>query len=191
MALDPTNGNSFAASIPPPQNPFLPLVAIRGPSFLDTEACLCALQETRERDSRDAVWQCIGDQQDDVYETSSGKWFRARDDEGEVDGRIDDDSNPPSAEEPLVFDSDISALSSFDNEEQLKLENRFCTGRNRTSFSTSFYRAAEQLENDEDPVDAVPCFKPPGTALPVRIQNAESWLENGCLEGFLCKFSLV
>lgn len=170
-----------------PQDPFIPQIGIRGPSFLDSEACLCALRDAPGGGDQ-AAWQCIGNQTQGVYLVASGKWFLPQS-EGNVpvDGPIWDASNPPKTARALTYtvgtgfqDAKLDSLSVFD---------RSCTAQNRSSFSTSFYSAAAKLSRDEVPLEQMPCYRP--GALPMQIQSPTDWAAKGCNEGFLCTNNTV
>lgn len=165
------------------QNPFYPQETPQGPSFLDTGACLCALQETPAANSSLAVWHCIGNQTEGVYTTTSGIWFNTTHGGTDVNGSIYDDTNGPQTDEVLLYEadalepsSDLSSLSPYD---------RACTGQNETTFSTAFYRAAEEIANNEPVVDGAQCWREGASA--VQIQNLTDWQSQGCNRGFLCR----
>lgn len=188
------SADAFGSLIGKIQFPFMPQVEPEGPSFLDTEACLCALQTSPGSETGGEIkWQCIGNQTDGVYTTRGGKWFDAQDGTATLSDRIDDGSNPPVAENPYRFDTSTGQFQEVeDDDSSLDSRNRVCTGRNRTSFSTSFYNARRQQEANEIPVDGLPCFRPGDPsgqlpAVPIVLQNERSWREKGCSEGFLCK----
>lgn len=162
-----------------PQDPFLAQVDPQGPSFLDTGACLCALQTTPARNSDEAAWQCIGNQTQGVYQATTGKWFKAADSGAKVDGPINDNSNAPETKTALVWTS--GALKELTDDDNLSIYDDACTGENQTTFSTAFYR----VEKDDEAIESLPCWR--AGALPIKIQEAKDWEKAGCLEGFLCK----
>ncbi|KAF4978771.1 hypothetical protein FZEAL_4906 [Fusarium zealandicum] len=177
-----------------PQQPFVPAVEPEGPSFLDTEACLCALRGLPgvakstgdswrfERDQ--AAWQCIGNQTEGVYNTTSGKWYKTEHGKGQGNLPMHDDSNPPKTGEELTWDIRSRSLKPLTDKKRLDVYSRDCTGKNHSTFSTSFYRVLDQLDRDVLPIDAAPCWRP--GALPLQLQSVESWRKDGCREGFLC-----
>ncbi|RTE76230.1 hypothetical protein BHE90_009303 [Fusarium euwallaceae] len=178
-----------------PQQPFLPIVRPEGPSFLDTTACLCALRPLPDADrltgdgwrfERDeAAWQCIGNQTQVVYNATTGKWFKSKNGKGSIDDLpIYDASNPPKAGEQLVWDTRTRTLKPLEDNKRLSVYDRDCTGKNQSSFSTSFYRSYQQILDNQLPIDAAPCWRP--GALPLQLQGVESWTKDGCKEGFLC-----
>ena len=166
-----------------PQDPFLPQETPTGPTFLDTGACVCALQ-LPGANSDSVAWQCIGNQTQGVYTATTGKWFASLHGGTEDDGAIHDASNGPDTTKTLAWDRKRGSFVDADAG-RLSVWDRACTGENHTSFSTSFYRAAQQLKDEKPPVDAAPCWRP--GAVPLKIQSAEEWVNEGCKEGFLCK----
>ncbi|KAJ2998824.1 hypothetical protein NUW58_g204 [Xylaria curta] len=170
-----------------PQDPFLPRESSYGPSFLDDSACLCSLRHVERGDSSDAAWQCIGNQTQGVYEVTTGKWFKSLNGGREVDLPIYDASNGPDTSKALTrgtrettfVDAVVDKLTPYD---------RACTGVNQTTFSTAFYRALREIETNETPVSAAPCWQPGG--VPIEIQDVSSWESTGCPAGFLCSFAL-
>ncbi|KAK4235565.1 putative white-brown complex protein 30 [Achaetomium macrosporum] len=190
-ALLPNGPNS-------PQVPFLPLRRPIGPSFLDTEACLCNRQPrpgtpvTPADGTPEFLWRCVGDRTEGANTATTGKWFRPRhDDKGELSDMtripVNDAANPPDTSVSLQWDSVSGSL--VPGSGNLSVWDRACTGENHTAFSTSFYRATNQIERGEAPVDAAPCWRL--GAVPLQIQNVSHWEANGCLPGFLCANNTV
>ena len=143
-----------------PQDPYFPQSEPQGPTFLDTEACVCALQESPAGGSGAASWQCIGNQTNGVYLTKNGKWFNGVNDvSGVTNLPINDASSPPNPDAPLTFNPNTQTLESADLD-QLNVWDKACTGVNHTRFSTSFYTAAEQQKRGETPVAAAPVSIP-------------------------------
>lgn len=167
-----------------PQDPYLPQVDPEGPSFLDTAACLCALRATGDGNS-DAAWHCIGNQTQGVYTTNSGKWFPTVNGGNAVDGKVDDLSNGPDTSKPMRLSS--GSLTDLTNDDGLSVYDQACTGTNRPSFSTTFYAAWNEIQSNQQPKSAAPCYRPDGQAVPIRIVEADDWNANGCAPGFLCK----
>ncbi|KAF4459172.1 ABC transporter (ATP-binding-cassette) [Fusarium albosuccineum] len=179
-----------------PQQPFLSGDQPEGPSFLDTTACRCALRALPgneklagdgsrfERDQ--AAWLCMGNQTEGqgMYNSTTGKWFKSKNGKGQIDLPISDNSNPPDTGEELIWDTGGRSLKPLTDEKRLSVYDRDCTGKNHSTFSTSFYRAWKQLQNEEAPIDAIPCWRP--GAMPLQLQGVDSWLKEGCKEGFLC-----
>lgn len=172
-----------------PQDPFFPQETPPGPAFLDTEACLCAYKQSPVTDSEDAAWECIGNQTQGINTFTGGKWFRplhsatiSNASEDDI-GPIWDASNAPDLSEALMYNVDQDSLVSVD-ETDLSPYDAACTGSNQTTFSTAFYRAVDEKENNETMVDALPCYRP--LAVPIQIMDLDTWQQDGCNEGFLC-----
>ncbi|ORY57830.1 uncharacterized protein BCR38DRAFT_461094 [Pseudomassariella vexata] len=175
------------------QDPYYPReTTLEGPVFLDTEACLCALQET-PAEGRDAVWQCIGNQTQEVYEVSvgKGKWFKSVHGGNKVDLPYNDASNPPNTNEPLKYDSKEKALVPLDDDDSsLTIYDKACTGINQTTFTTAYLRAFDSLSRKEYPLgDVGPCWRP--GAVPIPLVNESFWQSNGCPDGFLCQNNTI
>ncbi|KAF4808228.1 ABC transporter G family member 25 [Colletotrichum siamense] len=171
-----------------PQDPYLPQVDPEGPSFLDTAACLCALRTTGDSNS-DAAWHCIGNQTQGVYTTNSGKWFPTVNGGSAVDGKVDDLSNGPDTNKPMRLNS--GSLTDLTNDGGLSVYDQACTGTNRPSFSATFYAAWSEIQSNQQPKSAAPCYRPDGQAVPIRIVEADDWNANGCAPGFLCENNTV
>ncbi|KAL2016210.1 hypothetical protein VTK56DRAFT_4067 [Thermocarpiscus australiensis] len=138
------------------------------------------------------LWRCFGNQTEGANSLTSGKWFETTpDDRGTFQNitelNVNDASNPPATDSPMAWDPDTESLVL--GTQGLSVWDRACTGVNWTSFSTSFYRAAEHLRQNATPVDAMPCWRP--GAVPLRIQNVSHWQEHGCSKGFLCANNTV
>ncbi|KAM5348133.1 hypothetical protein ACJ41O_007957 [Fusarium nematophilum] len=174
-----------------PQQPFFPAVEPDGPTFLDSEACVCALQPlpSSAKDLAGAGWQCIGNQTQGVYNVTSGKWFKAVHGKGRINLPMNDASNGPDTDEELTWDSKSRSLKPLTDKKRLSVYDRDCTGKNQTTFSTSFYRSMKQLQRDQLPWDSAPCWRP--GAMPLQLQGVDSWLKDGCKEGFLCKNNTI
>ncbi|KAI1204985.1 uncharacterized protein F4807DRAFT_296809 [Annulohypoxylon truncatum] len=172
-----------------PQDPFLPQGRPLGPVFLDTEACLCALRGTNHVHSGESAWECIGNQTQGVYEVQTGKWFNNIGDGTLRDGLgMSDASNTPDTSKALMYNNGTSSLVDIVPSE-LSVWDQACTGRNRSSFSTSYYRSVVAAESNDTPTDAAPCWRP--GAFPIQIQEVTDWQTNGCNEGFLCANNTV
>lgn len=172
-----------------PQDPYLPQEeTISGPIFLDSGACLCAfrdLPDDRSSSSSGSAWQCIGNQSQSVYEATTGKWFKSSSKAKTTNLTYYDASHPPTRSSPLQWDAKSKALKKLTDSMSLTVYDQACTGKNVTKFSTTYYQALRQSLNDELPMAATPCWRP--DALPMQLQGVDSWLSNGCSEGFLCK----
>ncbi|KAK4442008.1 hypothetical protein QBC34DRAFT_37781 [Podospora aff. communis PSN243] len=172
----------------PPQDPLLPQhFPITGPTFIDTGGCMCQL---RAGPGPELAWRCVGNQTEATVQEISGKWFKTEFPRTEVDRLtrpLDDDSTPPQTETFHRYGGQQDGL--IEGDEGLDVWDVACTAENHTSFSTSWYRAAAQIERGERPVDAAPCWRP--DTIPVQIQTVEDWLEYGCTPGFLCKNNTV
>jgi ABC-type multidrug transport system ATPase subunit len=176
------------ASLFPTQadDPFYPQNAHFGPAFLDTEACLCTLQPNPSEDEDDtaAMWQCIGDQSQDIYQITSGKWFRSMSGSSIANGTIDDSSKPPDQSQgAFVFNNETMTFDEK-GDTRLPIRDDLCTAQNHTTFSTSYYQAYEQLQNEQQPTAAAPCWR--YGSFPLQIDNGTFWEPNGCSAGFLC-----
>ncbi|KAK0634223.1 hypothetical protein B0T14DRAFT_416812 [Immersiella caudata] len=171
-----------------PQDPLLPQqLPIAGPTFIDTGGCMCQLQAGA---GPELAWRCIGNQTEAVVQDTSGKWFKTAYSKTEIDRLtrpLDDNSTPPMTDTFHRHAGDGEELVPGD--EGLDVWDMACTAENHTTFSTSWYRAAAQMERGERPVDAAPCWRP--DTIPVQIQSVTDWLEYGCTPGFLCKNNTV
>lgn len=150
-----------------PQDPYYPQSEPQGPTFLDTEACVCALRESPAQGS-EVKWHCIGNQTDGVYTSTGGKWFDTMNGGGSgVNLPINDASNPPNPEAPHTFNPDSQTLEDVDPA-RLNVWDTACTAVNHTRFSTTFYRAAAEQSRDEQPISAAP----------VRFTCSLKWVNN-------------
>ncbi|KAI0009176.1 hypothetical protein F4779DRAFT_385925 [Xylariaceae sp. FL0662B] len=166
-----------------PQDPYLPRGEVQGPGFLDTEACLCALRRPQNVAGSNMAWQCIGNQTEGVYTVTTGKWFNSLHGGSMVGLPIYDASNGPDTSKDLMWSPESSSFVDADPA-RLSVWDRNCTGKNQTTFSTAYYRAAAEIAADDTPVDAAPCWRP--GAVPIQIQDVNDWESHGCSEGFLC-----
>ncbi|KAI0839966.1 hypothetical protein F5Y06DRAFT_19342 [Hypoxylon sp. FL0890] len=172
-----------------PQDPFWPQDETIGPAFLDTQACLCALRGTDNVRSSEGKWQCIGNQTQGIYAVTTGKWFNNVGDGSLQDNLpIYDATNTPDITTPLMYSNTTRSLVDVIPSD-LSVWDQACTGENNTAFSTSYYRATKEIEKNETPVDATPCWRP--GAIPIEMQNVTSWQVQGCNEGFLCANNTV
>ncbi len=176
-----------------PQDPFLPRWVAQGPVFLDTNACICALQSALHN-TTSQVWECLGNATSNPYMSTSGKWFPTASGVGNVTAALNGASNPPLTDRPLVATNDTTLvpLASV-NPNPLSIFDQACTGLNRTNFTTSYYRATDEIAKQETPVDGAPCFRP--GAVPIPIAGVSSWQNEtgffGCKEGFFCKYFIA
>lgn len=167
--------------LPPLDSMAMHPAAFSAPIFVDSQACLCGIQANKEA----VAWQCVGNHTQ-INTPEFGKWFAAtKDDKDTISHGFAADTNPPDLKKPLVFNKQSKSLEPLDKQ-NLDIRDSVCTGVNRTLFSTSFYQSLDDLANKKTPIDALPCIL--GNATPLQIQNASSWIKDGCLEGFLCKF---
>ncbi|KAK1461233.1 hypothetical protein CMEL01_14869 [Colletotrichum melonis] len=171
-----------------PQDPYYPQTDPTGPSFLDTEGCLCALQVTPAGGAPEPAWQCIGDQsKGSIYTIRTGRWFNTLNGTGNANGPIYDASSPPDIEKPKRWLS--GALRDSPGNDGLSVYDSACTGKNNTRFSTSFYEATAQIIAGQQPYSAAPCYRQ--GAVPIEIQTVDSWQATGCSPGFLCENNTV
>ncbi|KAI0169250.1 hypothetical protein GGR52DRAFT_513166 [Hypoxylon sp. FL1284] len=172
-----------------PQDPFLPQEPPQGPVFLDTAACLCALRGTKDLNSNNPSWQCVGNQTESVYQVTSGKWF------GGI-GKGSKDKLPiwgdtigiNVTDKGMAYDAPEDSFSEPYTADFTPWD-LACTGINRTSFSTSYYHSVAALQRNDTPIDAAPCWR--AGAIPMQIQDYTSWTRDGCNEGFLCANNTV
>ncbi|VUC28975.1 unnamed protein product [Clonostachys rosea] len=171
-----------------PQHPFIPREELTGPAFLDTGACLCALQDSPSKDAKNVVWQCIGNQTQGVYKVDTGKWFNALHDSMKIGKAIEDDSNGPETNKTLAL-VDGKFQEREPNSAQFSVYDRACTGKNHSIFSTAYYRVLEANGTEETPVDILPCWRV--GAGPVQIQDVESWSSKGCQDSTPAPFFIL
>lgn len=188
MSLSELNALDLAKT---PQDPFCPQVTPDGPAFLDDAACLCALQISPDTQASNLVWQCIGNQTTDVYSTVDGKWFSGLSGGNDTNLPIDDASNLPDKQHPLMYDGTNGTLAPYSASAAVNMTvyNKACTANNQTVFSTAFYRAVDEQQKNQTMVDAAPCYREGG--VPMQIQNVSSWQSQGCNLGFLCANNTV
>lgn len=188
MSLSELNALDLAKA---PQDPFYPQITPNGPAFLDDAACLCALQESPDTQASNLVWQCIGNQTTDVYNTVDGKWFSGLSNGNDTKLPIDDASNLPDKQHPLMYDGASRTLVPYSASaaNNMTVYNRACTANNQTVFSTAFYRAVDEQQNNQTMIAAAPCYREGG--IPMQIQNVSSWQSQGCNLGFLCANNTV
>ncbi len=186
------NPASIATALPVtssyvPENPFFPKWPWQGPVFLDTAACLCALQKSPDNSSSQ-VWECQGNGTSNPYTSIAGKWFNTSG-VGELSTVIDDTSSPPDTGNPLVVSdgSSLVPLASV-HPSPLSIFDQACTGINHTNFTTSYYRATREISLNQPPSDAAPCWRE--GAIPITLTEPLAWQNEttfiGCKQGFFC-----
>lgn len=170
------------------QDPFLPQWPSQGPVFLDTGACICALRAPPpDNDPEKMQWRCQGNATDNIYVGNGGKWYAPDHDIVDTKGvPVEDGGDPPKTDATFVSQGkgglvDLGTV----NPDPLSLQDQACTALNQTSFSTSYYRAGNELAANQTPIDAAPCLL--AGAVPIKLQNETSWLDGGCHQGFFCE----
>ena len=176
----------------------------KGPFFVDTGACRCALQEELSGEA----WRCIGNATEDLYSGEAGKWFWALENNtSSLKDPVYSDSNPPNTTTgyidlnghfvPLIANTtsnedSITGSNNLPADDSIMPSNtttfaqdQQCTGKNDTQASMQFYQELRAIELGKD----LPCWMP-GT-VPVVIQNSTSWKSSGCNLGFLCERYLI
>ena len=170
----------------------------RGPFFIDSESCQCALQQFNQTDvvrgnkKTEEAWRCIGNANDNVYTGQNGKWFLPT---NSADGSPADDihqptnwaGNPPNLQKTYVVDNKTKELQPMDdtNQSQLSILDNVCTGQNSSEQSPKYYQAQNDIDAGRTPV-ATLCYA--GTQ-PVPLGNATYWQDHGCNLGFFCMLS--
>lgn len=153
----------------------------RGPFFIDTGGCACALQEQLDTEA----WRCLANTPEGIYDGQDGKWFRAVDQENpaSLTGPANSDSNPPdTAKAYQIKDGQWwSFPSNGEGGVPGNVQDVTCTGRNQTQASVTFYNQTAALLSGQN----YPCWQP-GTA-PLPLQTASEWDATGCKLGFFCK----
>ena len=171
----------------------------RGPFYIDTESCRCALQLFNQtavhldaQESEEA-WRCIGDSNEDIYSGENGRWFLPQHTAKFADGDINDISqpsnwagNPPDIQTTYIVDNTTHELQPLDDTDQAQLSvfDTLCSGKNSSDQSTRYYNSVKQIEAGQPPTDASTCLA--GTS-PIELQNASTWQAHGCNLGFFCK----
>ncbi len=104
----------------------------RGPFFIDTGACGCALQEQLDK----AAWRCLANATESIYQGQEGKWFYAVNEEDRTSLNLpgNSDSNPPDTGTAYEIQNDqwstFPADGGLGNAQDLS-----CTGQNATQVS--------------------------------------------------------
>lgn len=154
----------------------------KGPFFIDTGACQCALQEILDQEA----WRCISvNATENIYQGNDGKWYFAVDqnNSASITDSKDSDSNPPdTGTEYEIQDDQFQPFSDSNvTATAVGVQNLACTGQNDTTASGQYYERMDALVSGQ----MNPCWQP-GT-VPLVIQTQSSWNKNGCNLGFLCK----
>lgn len=155
---------------------------LKGPQYVDSTACICRLRAIPYQ-----AWRCSGNQTEDVLTT--GKYFVP------VDGssvEIKDTSiwagpKPNTTIAYMVTGRNSRTLVPFSSASDAgtSLQDQVCTGQNDTAKSTVFYQQVQDASNGIIPRL---CWLP--DAVPMTIQDANSWNETGCNLGFQCKSTM-
>ena len=165
----------------------------KGPDYIDSGACRCALRPTPENvqgaRGNEVAWRCTGNQTEDLYEGSSGKWFYPQNKGTAKDQAQDENSarNPPDrTTTSLVVDGKNGKGSTFQatdasDDPQLSELDAQCDGLNNTLSTSYYYQEIARLRAGLPPQL---CADP--NAVPVLLQDESSWNETGCLPGFYC-----
>ena len=153
----------------------------RGPFFIDTGGCECALQD---KDSEEA-WRCLANTPENIYEGDDGKWFYAVD-QANSDSLTEpenSDSNPPDTAKAYEIKNGEwwTFPSDADDGVTGNIQDQFCTGLNQTSASETFYNQSAALLSGQD----FPCWQP--GAVPLVLETAATWNTSGCKLGFFCE----
>ena len=198
----PGNSSSLTQSIygvvdqsEEPTDIFLPSQKSLGPTFLDDGGCFCALRGAPDEQS--TAWHCFCNHSQDAYVGNGGKWFNIPDARAPWQNLpIDDATNLPNVRKAMVLPPSNGGQLTLDlvplnglTPNPLTIYDQACTGNNQTNWTTTYYGAEANLTTNNPPVAAVPCYRA-GT-MPIQIQNVSSWLQQGCLEGFLCQNNTI
>jgi hypothetical protein len=104
----------------------------KGPFFIDTGVCGCALQEQLGK----AAWRCLANGTESIYKGQDGKWFYAvrTEDSASANQPINSDSNPPDTGTAYQINND--QWSTFPSDGGPKnAQDVSCTGQNATQVS--------------------------------------------------------
>ena len=152
----------------------------RGPFFIDSAGCECALQEKLSI----PAWRCITNVPENLYDGDDGKWFYAVDDSNNdsVTEPENSDSNPPNLSKAYEIKSNEFWTFPTDGDDGVtgNVQDVVCTGQNQTQASAAFYNQSSAILSGQDD----PCWQP-GT-IPLPLQTAEDWNTTGCKHGFFC-----
>lgn len=175
---------------PDDQRKILQLQQPRGPTFIDTGNCRCALQEYQGSQS---AWRCIGNRTDDIYAGSTGKWFYIKEpDKGASYAMttlpIDSARYPPdnsTAQWGTGATGDIS-MQTWDgsNNSTVNIYDQACSGSNDTDLTQfMLYNPLKDIAAGHPPISATGCKIPNA---PFSISNTSYWVDHGCAPGFYC-----
>lgn len=163
----------------------------KGPDYIDTGACRCALRPTPANvqgdDGNKVAWRCTGNQTGDPYTGSGGKWFYPQNKGTPRDQQQDENSalNPPDLTTTYLVvdgkDGQTFRKQDSSDESQLSDLDASCNGLNNTMSTEYYYQEMARLRAGLPPQL---CADP--NALPIPLQNESSWNATGCLQGFYC-----
>lgn len=153
----------------------------KGPFFIDTGGCECALQERLSTEA----WRCLADIPENVYEGQDGKWFYPvnPNDTDSLTEPANSDSNPPDVAQAYEIKDDEWWSFPDDEEDGVtgSVPDGTCTGYNQTTASAKFYNQSAAILSGED----YPCWQP--ATAPLVIQTPSEWNTTGCKLGFFCE----
>ena len=153
----------------------------KGPFFIDTGGCECALQEQLNKEA----WRCLANTPENIYTGQDGKWFYAfsQSDPDSLTEPPNSNSNPPDIAEPYEIKNGQWWTFPSDGDDGVagNVQDQFCTGVNQTSASETFYNQTAALLSGQD----FPCWQP--GSVPLVLQTASEWNTTGCKLGFFCK----
>ncbi|CAF9907059.1 hypothetical protein IMSHALPRED_005429 [Imshaugia aleurites] len=125
------------------------------PSYIDDQACLCGLLESRSSLPNNGevieLWRCIGNASDNIEDGGNGKWYNTSLPSQELSGINKPqnwDDNPPDLSQVFVL-QDKNGQAVY---EDLRLEDapnligtdKDCTGTNDTSLSEQYYSRGKE-----------------------------------------------
>lgn len=150
----------------------------KGPFFIDTGACGCALQSQLDKEA----WRCLANETQSIYQGQGGKWFYAVNQENTASLTQPENANDNPPDLGTAYQIQNNQWSTFpDDGGPGNAQDVSCTGQNATMASAKFYNDMATMVSGQDD----PCWQP-GT-LPLVIQNATEWNATGCNLGFLCE----
>lgn len=159
----------------------------KGPTFIDSGACRCALENYHGGQS---AWRCIGNRTQDIYDGSTGKWFELKDKDAGVPLHqlpVQDNEFPPDNTTTFWGTGDTSdiTLQEWDgsNNSTVNKYDQACSGTNDTDQTTLFYKTLDQIRHNEAPTAASGCLT---GNMPYPISNDSIWESQGCPPGFYC-----
>jgi len=123
------------------------------PQFIDTEACLCGLLNSREAPYNGEIeekWRCIGNASDNMDSGGNGKWYNTSLPSQELSGINEPQNwgqNPPDLSQVYVLEDTngkpvYQRLTSNGSPDLIGTD-KDCTGKNDTGLSESYYRKGE------------------------------------------------